>query len=79
MSLVSGETGETEGCCYNYLDLFVGPAIHTQRLDLGDVGAQLPVDRSAPHAEKDAQLKCPLLITFGSRANDSIEDTTYTP
>jgi hypothetical protein len=38
------------------LDLFVGPAIHTQRLDLGHVGAQLAVDGGAPHAQKDPQL-----------------------
>jgi hypothetical protein len=39
-----------------HLDLLVGPAVHAQRLDLGYVGAQLAVDRSAPHAEEDAQL-----------------------
>src|SRR5437868_2577054 len=39
-----------------YLDLLVGPAVHAQRLDLGDVGAQLAVDGGAPHAEEDAQL-----------------------
>ena len=38
----------------SYIDLFVCPAIHAERFDLGDVGAELPVDGSTSHAEENA-------------------------
>lgn len=44
-----------------YIDLLVGPAVHTQRLDFGDVRAKLSVDGGAPHAKKDAELHEPWL------------------
>lgn len=44
------------GVVSTYVDLLVCPAIHAERLDLGDVCAQLSMDRSTAHAEKDAQL-----------------------
>ena len=37
------------------VDLIVGPAVHTQGLDLGHVRPQLPVQRGAAHAQEDAQ------------------------
>lgn len=39
-----------------YLDLVAAPAVHTQRLDLGDVGAELAVQRSTSYAQEYAQL-----------------------
>src|SRR4051794_7324598 len=51
-----GPLGEQLG---TYIDLLVGPAIHTQRLHLGHVGAQLAVDGGASHAQEDAQLNPP--------------------
>lgn len=40
-----------------YVDLFVGPTIHTEGLDFGNMCAELPVDGRTSHAEKHAQLK----------------------
>ena len=39
-----------------HLDLIAAPAVHAQRLDFGDVGAELAVQSGASHAEEDAQL-----------------------
>lgn len=39
-----------------YLDLLVGPAVHAERLNLGDMCAEFTVDRRASHAQEDAQL-----------------------
>lgn len=38
------------------LDLLASPSVHAQRLDLGYVGAQFPVQARASNAEEDAQL-----------------------
>ena len=38
------------------LHLLARPGVHAQRLDLGDMGAHLPVEARASHAEEDAQL-----------------------
>lgn len=47
-----------------YVDLFVCPAVHTERLDFGNMGAELPVDGRTSHAEEYAQLigKVQLLV-----------------
>jgi hypothetical protein len=39
-----------------HLDLIAAPAVHAQRLDFGDVGAELAVQSGASHAEEYAQL-----------------------
>ena len=33
-----------------YINLLIGPAIHAQRFDLGDVGTELAMERGASHA-----------------------------
>lgn len=40
----------------SYIDLRIIPLVHAQRLDLGDVGAQLAMQGCAAHAQEDAQL-----------------------
>lgn len=40
-----------------YINLCAVPLVHTQRFDLGDVRAQLAVQRRAPHAQEDADLE----------------------
>lgn len=76
-----------------YLDLFVRPAVHTQGLHLGYVGAQFSVDRRASHTQKDTQLlRISVLrsatwdLVGGSWVTSSIglvspkgKDVTYTP
>ena len=39
-----------------YLNLFIGPRVHAQGLDLGNMRPKLPMQRRASHAQKDAQL-----------------------
>lgn len=39
-----------------YIDLIIGPAIHTKRLDLRYVCAKFAMERGAAHAQKDPQL-----------------------
>lgn len=39
-----------------YLDLVAAPTVHTQGLDLGDMGAELAVQRSTSYAEEYTQL-----------------------
>lgn len=45
-----GRDGET------YFYLLIRPRVHAQRLHLGNMSAELPVQGSASHAEKDTQL-----------------------
>lgn len=54
-----------------HVDLFVRPRIHTQRLDLGYVRAQLSMYRGTAHAQKDAQLQLHgLACTISGRSGD---------
>lgn len=39
-----------------HIDLIVRPCIHTQRFDLGDMCAQLAMQRRTSHADKDSNL-----------------------
>ena len=47
-----------------YVDLIIGPPVHTQGLDLGYVGAQLAVDRGASHAQENAQLHVMFILVW---------------
>ena len=33
-----------------YINLLIGPAVHAQRFDFGNVGTELAVERGASHA-----------------------------
>lgn len=50
-----------DGSMGSHVDLLVGPAVHAQGLDLGNVRAQLSMDRSTSHAEEDTQLSALLV------------------
>lgn len=50
--------GEREGSERAHLDLFSGPGVQGEALDLADVGAEFSVHGSALDAEKDAVVPC---------------------
>lgn len=41
---------------FTHVNLVRRPTVHSQGLDLGDMGAQLAVQRSTSHAQKDSHL-----------------------
>lgn len=61
-----------------HLDLFIRPAVHAQRFDLGDMCSELAVDGGTAHAEEDAQLcHCQQKLektVVGSQAGTAFDD-----
>lgn len=41
---------------FTHINLIRGPTVHSQRLNLGDMGAQLAMQRGAPHTQEDSHL-----------------------
>ena len=62
----------TEGL---YLDLVVGPSVHAERLHLGDVGTQFPMEGGASHAEEDSEL----FIMLVSQSVRGLSRSVYDP
>lgn len=64
---------------FTHINLIRRPTVHTQRFDLGDMGAQFPMQRGAPHAQENAHLQSvrQCLSVFEGGATGSID--TYIP